>query len=59
MASKVIYLAVRLEIYNSSKKEITDKDVDNVINNIDYEFKDFEDFKFETEIYSQIAPGQL
>lgn len=59
MASKVIYLAVRLEIYNSSKKEITDKDVDNVINNVDYEFKDFGDFKFETEIYSQIAPGQL
>lgn len=59
MASKVIYLAVKLEINNPSKTEITEEDVDEVISNVDYEFKDLGDFKLKTEIYAQIPPNQL
>lgn len=59
MASKVIYLAVRIEINNPSKEEITEEDVKNITSNVDYEFNDYKDFRLETEIYSQISPDQL
>ncbi len=59
MASKVIYLVVKLEINDSSTKEITEEDVDKVISNVDYEFKDLGGFKLKTEIYGQISPDQL
>lgn len=59
MASRVIYLAVRVEINNTSKEEITDDDVKTIISEVDYEFKDLRDFKLETEIYTQIGPDQL
>lgn len=59
MASRVIYLVVRVEINNTSKKEITDEDVKTITSEVDYEFKDLQDFKLETEIYSQISPDQL
>ena len=59
MASKVIYLAVRIEINNPSKEEITEEDVKNIISNADYEFNNYKDFRLETEMYSQISPDQL
>lgn len=59
MASRVIYLAVRVEINNTSKEEITDEDVKTITSEVDYEFKDLRDFKLETEIYSLISPDQL
>lgn len=59
MASKVIYLAVRIEINNPSKEEITEEDVKNITSNVEYEFNDYKDFRLETEIYSQISPDQL
>lgn len=59
MASRVIYLVVRVEINNTSKEEITDEDVKTITSEVDYEFKDLQDFKLETEIYSQISPDQL
>lgn len=59
MASRVIYLAVRIEINNSSKKEITDEDVNEIISKVDYEFKDLEEFYIDTEIHSLLSPDQL
>lgn len=59
MVSRVIYLAVRVEINNTSKEEITDEDVKTITSEVDYEFKDMRDFKLETEIYSLISPDQL
>lgn len=59
MASKVIYLAIRIEINNPSKEEITEEDVKNIISNADYEFNNYKDFRLETEMYSQISPDQL
>ena len=59
MASKVIYLAIRIEINNPSKEEITEEDVKNITSNVEYEFNDYKDFRLETEIYSQISPDQL
>ena len=59
MASKVIYLVVRVKISDPAKKEITNDDVDRIVSDVDYEFKDLDNFKLETEIHSQISPEQL
>lgn len=56
-ASKVVYLAVRMEIYNIGKEQITDDDVKNIISNVDYEFNDYGKFSIETEIRGTIDPG--
>ncbi|RHH14425.1 hypothetical protein DW228_06385 [Bacteroides fragilis] len=59
MASKVIYLAMRVEINDPAKNKITDKDVDKIVSEVDYEFKDLDNFKLDTEIHSLISPEQL
>lgn len=59
MASKVIYLAVRVEINDPAKDEITDEDVNRIVSNVDYEFKDLDNFTLDTEIHSLISPEQL
>lgn len=59
MASKVIYLAVRMEINDPAKDEITDEDVNRIVCNLDYEFKDLDNFTFDTEIHCLISPEQL
>lgn len=56
-ASKVIYLAVRMEIYNPDKKEITDDDVKDIISNVEYEFNDYGKFSIGTEIRGTIDPS--
>lgn len=56
-ASKVIYLAVRMEICNPDKKEITDDDIKDIISNVDYEFNDYGRFSLETEIRGTIDPS--
>lgn len=59
MTSRVIYLAVRVEVNHSSKEEITNEDIDQILSEVDYEFKDLDKFQLETEIYCQISPDQL
>lgn len=59
MASKVIYLAVRVEINDPAKDEITDEDVNRIVSNVDYEFKDLDNFTLDTEIHNLISPEQL
>lgn len=59
MVSKVIYLAVRVEINDPAKEEITDEDVNRIVSNVDYEFKDLDNFTLDTEIHSLISPEQL
>ena len=50
MAEKTIYFTVRMDIFNPNKDEITDEDVNEVISEVDYEFKNFDGYEFETEI---------
>lgn len=51
MATKTIYITVRLDIDNDKVSEITDDDVQEIISEIDYSFSDVEDFKItNTEI---------
>lgn len=56
-ASKVVYLAVRMEIYNIGKEQITEDDVKNIISNVDYEFNDYGKFSIATEIRGTIDPS--
>ena len=50
MANRVVYIVVRLDINNSNLDEITDDDVQEVLENVDYSFKDYEDYSIESEI---------
>ncbi len=49
-ASRTIYLTVRVDLYNPNVNEITDDDVEEVISEMDYEFKNYQDYEVETEI---------
>ncbi len=49
-ASRTIYLTVRVDLYNPNVNEITDDDVEEVISDMDYEFKNYQDYEVETEI---------
>ena len=51
MATKTVYITVRLKISNEKVDTITEEDVENVISNTDYTFNDVGDFQIETEIY--------
>ena len=44
------YVTVKMEITNPNKDVITDEDIENVINNVDYKFNDVDDFHINTEI---------
>ena len=50
MAKRTINLTVRLDIDNPKVDEITDEEVDEIISEIDYEFKKYGDYEIDTEI---------
>ena len=50
MANRAVYITVRLDIDNPNLDEITDDDVQEVLENVDYSFKNYEDYSIETEI---------
>ena len=50
MATRTVYITVRLEIDNPKLDEITDEDVNDVIGETEYQFNAVGDFKLETEI---------
>ena len=50
MATRTIYLTVRLDIDNPKADEITDEEVDEIISEVDYEFKNYGDYEIDTEI---------
>lgn len=51
MATKTVYITVRLDIENDKVSEITDEDVQEVITETDYSFGDVAGFKItDTEI---------
>lgn len=59
MATRTIYLTVRLDIDNPKGDEITDEEVDEIISEVDYEFKNYEDYEIDTEICGQNDEGGL
>ena len=50
MATKTVYITVRVEIHNPKVRRITDEDVQNILNEMDYHFESTGDFQLETEI---------
>ena len=50
MASTTIYITVRLDIDNPNKDAITEDDIQEIVSEIDYEFKNYEDYEVESEI---------
>ena len=50
MAISILNLTVRLDIDNPKVDEITDEEVDEIISEIDYEFKKYGDYEIDTEI---------
>lgn len=50
MATRTIYLTVRLDIDNPNIEDITEEDVDEIICEMDYEFKNYGDYAIESEI---------
>lgn len=59
MASKTIYLTVRLDIYNPNTEEITDEDVDEIVSEVDYEFKNYKEYEIDTEICGRNDEGGI
>lgn len=53
MATRTIYLTVRLDIDNPKVEEITDEDVEEIIDEMYYEFKNYGDYAIDTEICGQ------
>lgn len=53
MATKTVYISVRLDITNEKVNVISDEDVENVINETNYTFGNVGDFEVETEICGQ------
>jgi len=50
MADRIVYITVRLNISNPSVTEISNKEVDRIISEVDYEFKNVENYEITTEI---------
>ncbi len=51
MANKAIYITVRLDIVNDTVDNITDEDVQDLVSELEYEFKSDGDYKIiDTEI---------
>ncbi|MFR9559342.1 MAG: hypothetical protein SNI81_07950 [Rikenellaceae bacterium] len=50
MASRTIYITVRLEIENNKQDEITSDEVQDIVNEIDYDFQNVGDFIVQSEI---------
>ena len=57
MATRTIYLTVRLDIDNPKADEITDEEVDEIISEVDYEFKNYGDYEIDTEICGKNDEG--
>lgn len=51
MAERTIYVTVRLSISNPGVTEISDEEVDRIISEVDYEFKNVENYQISTEIW--------
>jgi len=50
MATRTVYITVRVDIDNPNLPEITDEDINDVISETDYKFNQVGDFRLETEI---------
>ena len=59
MATRTIYLTVRLDIDNPKADEITDEEVDEISSEVDYEFKNYGDYEIDTEICGKNDEGGL
>ena len=59
MTSKTVYLTVRLDICNPNTEEITEEDIDEIVSEVDYEFKNYGDYEIDTEICGQNDEGGL
>lgn len=47
---RTVYVTVKMVITNTDNTPISDDDIDYVISETDYDFKDVDNFKIETEI---------
>ncbi|MDR1119423.1 MAG: hypothetical protein LBM08_00720 [Dysgonamonadaceae bacterium] len=50
MAKRAVIIKVRVDIENPNVNEITNEDVANIIDEMDYNFEPVGDFQLETEI---------
>jgi hypothetical protein len=50
MGTRTIYLTVRLDIGNPNVEEISDDDIEEIVSELDYEFKNYGDYEIESEI---------
>lgn len=50
MATRTVYITVRIEIDNPKLSEITDENVNDVVSETDYKFNAVGNFTLETEI---------
>lgn len=50
MAKRIVLITVKMEIDNPNLETITDEDVENVVENVDYNFNDVGDFHIKTYI---------
>ena len=57
MATRTIYLTVRLDLCNPDVNEITDQDVDEIVSEVDYEFRNYGNYEIETEICGRNDEG--
>ncbi|MCS2721900.1 hypothetical protein NXW08_00315 [Bacteroides uniformis] len=57
MTSKTVYLTVRLDICNPNTEEITEEDIDEIVSEVDYEFKNYGDYEIDTEICGRNDEG--
>nr|DAI00618.1 MAG TPA: hypothetical protein [Caudoviricetes sp.] len=51
MAERAIYVTVRLSISNPGMTESSDEEVDHIISEVGYEFKNVENYQISTEIW--------
>ncbi len=59
MATRTAYITVRLDIDNPNVDEITDDDIDNIISETYYDFKNVGDFQIDTEICGRNDEGDF
>ena len=59
MATRTIYLTVRLDIDNHKADEKTDGRLDEIISEVDYEFQNYGDYEIDTEICGKNDEGGL
>ena len=59
MATRTIYLTVRLDIDNPKADEITDEEVDEIISEVDYDFINYGVFEIDTEFCGKNDEGGL